>query len=433
MQIEDILLKGIQQKRQKKAPKECVDYEVDGEKLAHLDGFETLRAKLPFESPLLVQKIVIPYFLNDINVIVRAFTGSGKTLSYCLPLVELGMQKSIFGIVIVPSAVLVKQVLMCLDEIKCKDMRIKGVYTHANGIKVLQCKSNRIIDEEILAVHKIIEDEFVHTNAKVLVITPDGLLKMLDNVKISDVTHFVIDEADYLICKDSIEQFGQILKAVDLRRIHVSCFSATINEYVTEVMDMISNVTKIHIWSKRYFDHEFVFGTNRSIKHLALMQLIADGVESPALIFVRDEATGQMLSNMLEKSAVYTECKCQQKESKCKGDIGCTEHCLPDMSIIDDFRMKKIWYLFATDSLSRGVDFCNVRSVINYDIPDTKTQFVHRAGRVNRNCTGQKIYSIYSREDFERMGIVVDFLEENRHKVPEHISKIAGRTVKQLQ
>jgi len=432
MQIEDILLKGIRPKRQKRAPKEDVKYEIDGEKLMHLDGFELLAAKLAFESPLLVQKIVIPYFLSGINVIVRAFTGSGKTLSYCLPLVELGMQKDVFGVVIVPSAALVKQVLMCLDEIKGRQMRVRGVYAYANGMKLMRCENNRVVDEEVLAVEKAVGDAFLNTNARVLVATPEGLLRVCENVKISGITHLVIDEADFLICKNSIEQFGRILRVLDLRSAHVSCFSATINEYVAEVMDAISNVTKIHIWSKRYFDHEFVFGTNRRIKHLALMQVIADGVESPALIFVRDEATGEMLSKMLEKSAVYTECKCQQEGDMCKGSADCGEHCVPDMSIIDDFRMKKTWYLFATDSLSRGVDFYNVRSVINYDIPDTKTQFVHRAGRVNRNCSGQKIYSIYSREDFERMGVVVDFLEENGHRVPEHIAKIAGRTAKPL-
>lgn len=403
-------MRGIKQKN-RKVLREELEYDVDGERYPLLTSFKGLATRVPFESPLLVQRVVIPYFLQRANVVVRAFTGSGKTLSYCLPLVEMSRQADVFAIVLVPGRPLVRQVYRVVREIKPKGLKALAVCKDAGKSLLISESSKgplveRRIDETVLKkIHK-----GLGAASKILVGTPESVLDLAGTVGIKGVTHLVIDEADFLINTNTIETFGSIFKAIGVEGVHVSCFSATMNEYVEEVVGAVRGATRIHVASKRRIDHEFVFGTNKKIKHLSLLQIIANGVESPTLVFVKDEETGEMLSKLLDRSGVYREGTNEGGE------------------VLDAFRLKKIWYLFTTDSLSRGVDFHNTKSVINYDFPETKTQFVHRIGRVNRGCLGQKIYTIYSSEDFGRIRAVAEFLQENGQQVPKHIARIIEKS-----
>ncbi|KMV65831.1 ATP-dependent RNA helicase [Encephalitozoon cuniculi EcunIII-L] len=408
--MEDILLRGIKQKK-KKTPREELEYNVDGERHPLLCSFEDLKTKVPFDSPLLTQKVVIPYFLKKTNVIVQAFTGSGKTLSYCLPLVEMARGRSLFGAILVPGKPLVRQVYRVVREIKHEGLKVVGVYGDGReDFLVEEGEKGELVQKAIDDKMRERIAESLRASARVLIGTPRSVLSLMSMSEIRNVTHLVIDEADLLINPETVGVFASILSVIEMEDIHISCFSATMNEYVSEVIETVKSITKIRVVSKRLIDHEFVFGTSRKIKHLSLLQIIADGIESPTLIFVKDEKTGEALSMLLGKSAVYRE------DQEGSGEV------------LDGFRLKKIWYLFTTDSLSRGIDFYNIRSVINYDLPSTKTQFVHRIGRINRNCQGQKIYTIYSSEDFGRIGVVAEFLEENGHEVPKHITRIIEKS-----
>ncbi|AFN83353.1 DEAD box ATP-dependent RNA helicase [Encephalitozoon romaleae SJ-2008] len=412
--MEDVLLKGIKQKR-KKTPKEEVGYDVVGERYPLLCTFESLETKVPFESPLLVQRIVIPYFLKKTNVVVQAFTGSGKTLSYCLPLVEMARKESLFGMILVPGKALVRQVYRVVNEIKHEGLEVVAGYRDGEeDFLIEEDEKGGLAERGVDCRSKEKIERAFQSDAKILIGTPLSALGLMPMSGTRSITHLVIDEADLLINPGTVEVFGSILREIEVENAHIGCFSATMNEYVGEVIETVKDITKVYVMSKRLIDHEFVFGTSKKIKHLSLLQIIADGIESPTLIFVKDEKTGEFLKGLLDRSGVYKE----------GGEVS--------GEVLDAFRLKKIWYLFGTDSLSRGVDFYNIRSIINYDLPDTKTQFVHRVGRINRNCQGQKVYTIYTSEDFGRISIVAEFLEENGHEVPKHITRIIEKSKKKM-
>jgi ATP-dependent RNA helicase DDX52/ROK1 len=401
--MEEILLRGIKRKRKSRKSKTEASYRVEGRSLPQLDAFTGLDTKVPFESPLLIQKLVIPYFFGHVNVVVRSFTGSGKTLAYALPLVEMAGRGRLFAVVLVPSTALVRQVFRVVDEIRNETLEVRGVYEDSSGMVCLR---------ENAAEHRMDDGSSAEESSggkrRVLITTPETLVKM--EIKLRKVTHLVIDEADVLVNTESLTLFSGILELLRIEKVHFSCFSATMNDEVEEIVGSFNEATRILVESSRPISHKFVFGTDERIKHLALLQLLREGVECPVLIFVGDVRTGEKLRGMVERSAVYDE---KQR--------GSTE-------ILDDFRLKRTWFLFTTDVLGRGVDFYNVRSVINYDLPATKTHFVHRVGRINRNCSGQSAYTIYIMSDFRRLRIIAEFLDENKSEVPEHIRRIINRS-----
>jgi superfamily II DNA/RNA helicase len=388
--MEEILLRGIKRAKKSRQKSTRTSYDVQGKALPLLDTFDALSTKTPFSTPLLVQRLVIPYFLENVSVVVRSFTGSGKTLAYALPLIELSKKGALFAAVLVPSKALVRQVFRVVDEIRPEDLEIRGVYENV-------CVRDGTMEEHSA-------DDLVAKRG-ILITTPEILAQ---DCSLGEITHLVIDEADVLINPSSLSLLGSILDRLDIKKIHFSCFSATMNDEVEEIVGSFNDVSKVSVEASKAVAHKFVFGTDERIKHLALLQLLGEGIESPALIFVKDADTGERLKGIVERSAVYDE---KQRDSA---------------DIIDDFRLKKIWFLFTTDVLSRGVDFYNVRSVVSYDMPATKTQFVHRIGRINRNCEGQKAYTIYSRTDFKRLRAIVEFLDENRCAVPEYIRRLAA-------
>jgi superfamily II DNA/RNA helicase len=203
-----------------------------------------------------------------------------------------------------------------------------------------------------------------------------------------------------MIHKDSLNLFKSLSSI--LNSCTVSVFSATLNREVEKILGMFKDFTKIYLSNKGSISHKFVFGTKDQIKHLSLEQIIEEGVEVPCLVFVNSKEIGIKLSERIPRSAFFDN----------------------STHLLDDFRLKKIWFLFTTDILSRGVDFINTKSVINYDFPRNKTIFIHRAGRVNRNTTGQKVITIYTVEDFKKLKEIVEILKENGSRVEEHIEKL---------
>lgn len=408
--MEDILLRGIQSGTREKAMSEDPEYSVEGERIPALEDFGGMRTRTPFDAPLLVQRVVVPYFLEGINVVVEASTGSGKTLAYCIPLVEKSQQERMFGVILVPNKVLVRQIARVVKEIRHEKLVVGALYMDPEATWISEDDKGRFDRRTVDGGSDANAERLLKSRAKVLVTTIDGLLYVSSKLDLGDVTHLVMDEADTLINSSSVGVVLQMLEKMEMSRVHFSCFSATMNREVVEVAECVGSTTRIRVNTKTQISHEFVFGTREEIKHLSLMQVIADGIEAPALIFVKDEGTGERLSRLVERSAVYRECSPGSEDN-----------------VLDDFRLKKIWYLFTTDALSRGVDFYSVRSIVNYDIPSTKTQFIHRAGRINRGCGGQRIYTIYSSRDLGNIGTIVECLEENRCAVPEHIKRIVER------
>ncbi|KAF9764480.1 putative ATP-dependent RNA helicase ddx52 [Nosema granulosis] len=374
--LEDVLFKGIKRPKQRKKKELQQDIKITGEMLPQLESFVDLRTKCVFKSPRLVQKVVIPYILNGKNICVESFTGSGKTLSFVLPLLELGIDRRVDALVLVPSDCLGNQIDKVISE-------IENNFEICREIPLAPTKGNRIV-----------------------ICKPEDLLN--DSKYTLSFTHLIIDEADLMINKNSSGLFKSLSTCIDLQLATVCVFSATMNKEVERILEMFKEITKIYVSNKNSISHRFVFGTKDNIKHLSLRQIIEDGVEAPCLIFVKDVDTGRKLSQIIPNSGSFD----------------------GQESVLDNFRLKKIWYLFTTDVLARGVDFINVKSVINYDYPVCKTDFVHRAGRVNRNTTGQKVFTVYTIEDFNKLWYVVDFIKENGCRVEEHIEKIINKSKK---
>ncbi|KAF7684490.1 DEAD-box ATP-dependent RNA helicase 57 [Astathelohania contejeani] len=348
--MESILLKGIKQCKPAKKESQESSYKIIGTQLKLLTSFDSLFLKNhpTIKTPFLVQQLAIPYFFNNISVIVNSFTGSGKTIAFLVPLIEISKKRNIKPVIIAPTCMLVAQIkhnIEILTDIRF-DVLLPEEYTPGNE------------------------------------------------------THLVIDEADSVLenMPDICDQF---------KGEHLSLFSATINKKIEDLF-ISRKLTKIFVQTSQKINHKFVFGIEGDLKASTLVQCIDDGIEAPCLIFVNDQKEASKLEKLIANSKM-----CGYDESY--------EHI---QHSINEFRLKKIWYLIVPDIFSRGMDFKNIKSVINYDFPTRKTNFVHRIGRVNRNVNNQQIITIFTKRDFKRLRVVASVLKEMRCEIPQNIINI---------
>ncbi|EOB13106.1 ATP-dependent RNA helicase dbp9 [Nosema bombycis CQ1] len=215
--LENVLFKGLKKPKEKKIKKIQQSYKIEGEDLNLLNSFKDLQVKTIFESPKLVQQIVIPYILKDKNICVQSFTGSGKTLSYLLPLVELSFKKNIKAIVLVPNDQLKEQVKRVLKYEIVSENKAEIIILRPDEIlNSYDDKGNDLLDSNKGNDLQGSDNPKLNTN------TP---LHSFDNI-----THLIIDEADLMIHKDSLNLFKSLSSI--LNSCTVSVFSATLNREV---------------------------------------------------------------------------------------------------------------------------------------------------------------------------------------------------------
>ncbi|TBU12816.1 ATP-dependent RNA helicase [Hamiltosporidium tvaerminnensis] len=383
--MENILLKGIKQNTKAEKIERIQRYEITGKKLEEIKSFELLNIELQnklnksgFIKPLLIQRLVIPYFINKRSIIVNSHTGSGKTLAFLIPILHLKKK----SLILVPNSILQEQICSVIEMIKDENLNI---------LKIKNSKDLKSIDNK---------------RYDIIVSTPEILFETENIILLKNIRYLIIDEADLIFSKNNLKNLEKLFSLIDLKKVCLSVFSATINKIVTEI-SCVFDVTKISVFSLNAINHEFLFCTTNSLKQISLKTRVDEGIPFPCLIFVKKEETAVELSKRFEKSAVFFK---------------------NDQKVLDDFRLKKIWILFCSDRLSRGMDFYNVKSVINYNFPKSKTNFIHRIGRVNRNnFCDQKVITLFTKEDFLKLDRVITVLKENKSEIPESVINIATK------
>jgi len=314
-------------------------------------------AALGISIPSPIQDQIIPHILKGEDVIGIAETGTGKTAAFLLPLIEKTLHEySRQTLIMTPTRELALQIEGELRKL-------------APGMKIFStvCVGGTSIRPQIAGLRR--QNHFV-------IGTPGRLLDLINrrDFNASKVTTVVLDEADRMLDMGFITDMRLILKATRADR-ETLFFSATMTrEAEALVNDFMKNPTTISVKKKDvtnsvaqdvvYFDHHAKFEK--------LTTLLEDSSFSRVLIFGAMKHSVEKLSNELGHHGI--------KSDSIHGNKNHSQR----QRALQNFKSGHVRVLVATDVAARGIHVDNVSHVINYDLPNTFEDYVHRIGRTGR-------------------------------------------------
>ena len=309
-------------------------------------------------KPFEIQKITIPDILKGRDVCGKAKTGSGKTIAFGLPIVQL-LQSSKpgkpTGLALVPTRELAVQVCKEIDPLASKrKLLVKAIY------------GGSPIEKQIESLKKGVD--FV-------VATPGRLIDLLErgDISVIDVEKIVIDEADRMADMGFMPQVEWILRQVE-REHQTLLFSATLDGMVSGLISRYQRDPVMHeIVSQEVtvseMQHRFI-----AVHEMDQVKVAAAIINSSAktIVFTKtrwgaDKLASKLSQENVTAAAIHGDLRQSQREKALK-----------------DFTKGKIRALVATDVAARGIHVDDVEAVIHYDPPSDAKTYLHRSGRTAR-------------------------------------------------
>ena len=356
-----------------------------------------------YEYPTSIQSISIPLIHQNKNIIAVSETGSGKTLSYIIPCFHNSFLKKLKNVkkniknindkilIILPTKELAKQIYnesLLFNKYYCENnLRIKYINTSV-----------------ILSINT--EYENFLKNTDVYIGTPNNILKLINLCKddiLNLVNYIIFDESDKYFELGFIDIIEQMLQIVSKKNnISKIFFSATISENLIEIINNnYADSVKIRIGAKnlpaRNILQEFIYCSNEEGKITELKNIFHKKIDFPILVFIDGVNKIKYVYKKIKYECPNIECMFSKINKKEREEQ------------INKFRIGDIFVLLCSDLLSRGIDFKNVKTIINYDCPYKITNYIHRIGRTGR--AGKK-------------GNAITFLEEKDKDYLFYISKL---------
>ena len=309
-------------------------------------------------SPFPVQSMVIPDVLAGHDVLAQSPTGSGKTLAFGLPLLELLSDRDArpSALVLAPTRELAVQIVDDLRPLAhARALSIAAVYGGAGIVKQARLAAR----------------------AHVLVATPGRLLDLIERreVSLARIRLLVLDEADRMLDMGFRPVVDRIVKMTAAKR-QTMLFSATLEGEVGRIAKAYTTAPRRHehahpVERKADVEHRFV-NVSHEGKVARLVSELSDRERGLTLVFVRTKRGADRLVKRLASSSVHAVAMHGDKSQ------GQRERALAN------FEAGVVDTLVATDVAARGIDVAGITHVINYDVPATREDYVHRIGRTAR-------------------------------------------------
>ncbi|KAI9592922.1 P-loop containing nucleoside triphosphate hydrolase protein [Syncephalis fuscata] len=354
--------------------------------------------KLGFKQPTPVQMQCAPVTLNGRDVMACAPTGSGKTLSFVLPILQdLNSPKKVGcrALVISPTRELSQQ-----------------IYNQFQALSV--GKSFKIGMMSKMSAHKQHNNPKLRPKFDILISTPLRLVHAIqqEGMDLSHVKHLVLDEADKLLDLGFLEQMDEILAACTLPQLQKALYSATLPSGVEQLAQTImKDPIRVVVGTKNAatetIKQRLIYVGSEEGKMIAMRQLIQEGLKPPVLIFVQSIERARELFNELIYDGINVDV-IHSERTRAQRD-----------NIVKQFREGKIWVLISTELMARGIDFKGVRLVINYDFPQTVQSYIHRIGRTGRAGRTGEAVTLFTNDDVDFLRSIVNVMKTSGCDVPD--------------
>ncbi len=319
---------------------------------------------LQFTIPTPIQHQCIPVALEGKDIVGIAQTGTGKTLAFAIPMIQLLGQNKGQGLILLPTRELALQV----NEVFLK-------IGHKFGLRTAVVIGGASSFQQIQAIRR---------RPHIIVSTPGRLIDHLQQKKISleKVKMIVLDEADRMFDIGFLPQIKQILSASPKER-QTLMFSATMPKAVSEVaarfMKMPWRIEVAPSGTPAAQVEQEIFIVPKEARNQLLDKLLADNIGT-VLIFSRTKRGAKKIAGLVRDMGhsaieIHSNRSLAQRQAAMAG-----------------FKTGKYRVLVATDIAARGIDVEDISLVINYDLPDNPGDYVHRIGRTGRaGSTGKAV------------------------------------------
>ena len=348
-----------------------------------------------YENMTPIQMQGIPLLMNKRDIIAIAPTGSGKTLTFALPLVSLLQSPSdLRALIISPTKELSRQLF--------KEFLILSEGTKLR-VELLTKKSKNPSEAK--------------KGYDILVSSPLYLLHWLGEETLNTVEYIVMDEADQLFDMGFLDQLDLILKKCPGSSMKMM-FSATMLPNIemlahSMLIDSAKIVVGINNSTVNTVTQELRFCTNESGKVLAIRQMVQDGeITPPVLVFVQSKSRAIQLAKELKPFAMH---------------VGLMHSGISDQErdiVVKNFRTGHTWVLICTDLMSRGMDFHGVNLVINYDFPQSVISYIHRIGRAGRAGEEARAITLYTVEDGPYVKMIANVMKKSGIEVEQWMMEL---------
>jgi ATP-dependent RNA helicase RhlE len=349
-----------------------------------------------FTTPTTIQHKAFPVVMSGRDVCGIAQTGTGKTFAYLLPCLRLwkfSKENAPELLVLVPTRELVTQVVDAVNLLTSyMSVNAVGLYGGVN------------INTQSLALHD---------KTDVVVATPGRLYDLIMNgtLKTRNIKRVVIDEMDEMLNLGFRTQIKNILDLLPKKRQNL-LFSATIIDEVEMLMtDYFSDPERIeaaptgtpleNIEQSKYDVPNFYTKVN-------LLQLLLSQNESMSkvLVFTASKALADDLYQLM-----------QENFAEVVGVIHSNKEQNHRFNTVKSFKDGTYRFIIATDVVARGIDIAEVTHVINFDLPDTPENYIHRIGRTGRA---------------DKKGIAVSFVTEREKLYLDRIETLMNYSIPTL-
>ncbi len=330
------------------------------------DSLKQRIAAAGFVTPTPVQAGAIPPALEGEDILATASTGTGKTLSFLVPMVERLEEIS------VPSARGKKNPILALILLPTRELAMQVL---ENYHKICPVTKN----DAVLVCGGLNENpqiEALGRGPRIVVATPGRLEDYLDRrlLKLSDVDMLVLDEVDRMLDMGFLPAIRRITGALPKDR-QTMCYSATLDANIRNIVrDYVTDPVRIEIGttSKPSDSVTLRVITVMQDQKLAQLDRLLTTEEGSYLVFSRTKHGADRIGKKLEKLG--------HKIEVIHGDRSQSQR----TTALKRFSDGKARVLVATDVAARGIDVSHIAHVINYDLPNGSDDFVHRIGRTGR-------------------------------------------------
>jgi len=367
----------------------------------HLSGYFN---EAGLKTPTSIQRKVIPEIMNEKSVIVLAETGSGKTLSYALPIVSLIKKReetrgpntvkgSPLVLVVAPTrelAVQIHQVFKGISHhLKLRIRDLTGGDTHAKMKSV------------------------ANSSYEILVATPSRIKSAIQKkeLSLSQLRYVVFDEADQLFDMGFKKDLDFISEYFDLSQTRLAFITATLPQEVEEyLIEKFAETTFTKVASEVSHAPQARIDTYNvrvtpSEKNMVVKMFLEREAQGRGIIFTNQKNQAEELYQyLLEKMP-------KLKIKLLHGDLEKKER----EASIKSFVEKKAQILVATDVAARGIDIKDLVWVLNYGLPKTAIYYLHRCGRVARGGNKGIVYNLVASHDSKMIAQINDAIKNQKH------------------
>jgi len=339
-------------------------------------------AEQGYSVPTEIQKQAIPVILSGRDVVATAQTGTGKTASFVLPILQkFNIDRTLRGkriraLILTPTRELAIQV----------EANVAAYSRHLNLTSMAiyggvdsQSQKERLVE-----------------GVDILVATPGRLLDLAYQraLHFDELEFLVLDEADKMLDMGFVDDINKIIDRLPEKRQSL-LFSATMSQDVRYLADTVNdNAYEIAVSAHRQSVEkieQWLITVDKDKKSALLSHLIHQQQWQRTLIFIEKKHSAAKLVSQLAKRGIRAEAIHSGRSQASREQI------------LSDFKSGDLAFLVATGIAARGIDIDDLPRVVNYDLPFRNDDYIHRIGRTGRAGASGQAISLVSKDDFKHL------------------------------